>query len=149
MSARLDKKPTSLVMASIMSISLCSQAMTATPQYVRCFGVFALSRQAFTETAWQRPGQIYHLLDLSLCLSPSSYVFTLFSCLFCHFVTNTVKKPNRSYTVYTRTAFDLLEKRALKMTTRLFFQNICYQRSFGMLQSLVRGPAFLAISRMI
>lgn len=30
-----------------------------------------------------------------------------------------------------------------------FFQSICYQTSLGMQQSLVGGPAFLAISRMI
>lgn len=37
-----------LVMADIRGASLCGQAVIVTPQYVRCFGVCALSRQAFT-----------------------------------------------------------------------------------------------------
>lgn len=70
---------------------------------------------------------------------------------------------SHSQTVYTTRAFCWLEQRALLRTTRqfaffffpparlffFFFQSICYQTSLGMQQSLVRGPAFLAISRMI
>lgn len=82
---------------------------------------------------------------ISLCLSPSSYVFTLFSCLFCHFVTNTDKLH-----CLHKKSFWLVRKESSENDDQsFFFQNICYQRSSGMPQSLVRGPAFLAISRMI
>lgn len=104
--------------------------------------------------------------SLSPSLSPPLLpIFSpsLFSCLsFLFFplysITNTTQKTHsHSHTVYKTRAFCWLEQRAQLrqvVTFFLFFlffflPSICYQRSLGILQSLVRGPAFFAISRMI
>ena len=156
-------------MADIRPISLCSLAMIVTPQYVRDASGSVLFPDRLLHKLHGRglAKSTICWITLSLSLSPSSFhlsllplfsLVCLFSLLYYKCGSNSTAIP-RLFTK--QVTFCWLEQRAqLRQVITLFFspfpfflffflQSICYQRSLGMQQSLVRGPAFFPISRMI
>lgn len=144
-------------MTIIRAISLCSLAMVVTPQYVGD----ALGSVLF-------PDRLLHKLhgrglaksticwislSIFLSLPPIFFPSLLTLSVFFSFITNTDQKTHSFSDCLHNKSFLLLRIQSLvKASHQVFFfylfaslQSICYQRSLGIPQSLVRGPAFLPL----
>lgn len=149
-------------MADIRGVSLCGQAMIVTPQYVRDASGSVLFPDRLLHKLHGRG-----LAKSTICwisLSPSSsslYSLSLPLLLSVCFVfppplyykcrsknTAILRLFTQQELVLVRTESSVKDESS-RFFVVLFFQSICYQTSLGMQQSLVREPAFLAISRMI
>lgn len=146
-------------MTDIRAISLCSLAMVVTPQYVGDASGSVLFPDRLLHKLHGRGLAKSTICWIPLSLSFSPFLqsfFPLFSLVcqfFFSFITNTDQKTHSFSDCLHNKSFLLVRIQSLvKASRQVFFfclfvslQSICYQRSLGIPQSLVRGPAFLPL----